>query len=332
MPDRFLNMSKQNTDFFCRRSGVSRVPLLILLLAVVFFLGGCGLAQIAVLSPFSTKNKEYIPKTGDSEDILRAAARYPEAALLSPAFYKVAVPADVAMVLQKADPTQITQSEITDRFSLGSPGLLSPDFGYAVAMAILLPIYKLDTFAVDPLPVALEYSKHPEVICLLAEAGCPMRGSVATYIGHYRASARYLPFDPEMLAMLLRYEPAPENSGFLLTRLLHENDEDLSPEAVKIFLSMTRNLKLSDDRGFVVNAVKSGSLEKLQIILAAGANPNCHYFGEKSALDLAQDAGRQDMVNALLAAGARRNIPPAGPEQQINIPVRVPTPNWGFTP
>ena len=83
--------------YFCSTMRVARVArqaILVAALAGTFFsLGGCGLAQIAVLS---VVKDDILPDTGSREDILRAANADPDMALISPAFYKMASPEDVA--------------------------------------------------------------------------------------------------------------------------------------------------------------------------------------------------------------------------------------------
>jgi hypothetical protein len=224
--------------------------------------------------------------------------------LISPGFYRVAAPVDVEKILLKVTPTEITQRKVTDRFP-GQGGFPS-NFGSSLVKGALLPMFKLETYSVDPMPVALTYSAHPEVIAMLAQAGCPMRDRVMTYLHVWPLESRPLPVSPEILAVLLRYESSPENSSFLLTRLLLTNDTMCPPEALKVFLAMTKNLDMHDDRSFAHSAVKGGSLEKLRLILDAGADPN-YAMHDNTPLELARETGRQDMVKALISAGAGKD-------------------------
>jgi hypothetical protein len=287
--------------YFCSTMRVARQAILVASLAGTFFLlGGCGLAQYAALS---MAEDDIIPDTGSREDILRAATADPDMALISPAFYKMASPEDVASLLRKVDPTQITQNVLTDRVRQERSGF--SNLGSSLAKGILLPVFKLEARPCDPVPVALKYSKYPEVITLLAEAGCSMKGRMAVYLLARPPESRPLPVNPEVLAILLHYEPSPDNASFLLTRLLFENEEIFPVEAVRVFLTRAKNLDMRDDRGFAAMAVKSGSLEKLTLLLAAGVDPNYIFLGTQSPLSLARKLGREDMVKALLAAGAR---------------------------
>lgn len=286
-------------------SGAAPYGVLVAFLAMTLLLGGCGLAQYTILSSVSTESEKYIPKNGSVEDILQAAAKHPEAALTSPAFYAVASPNDVAKALSQTDPTRITEKRVTDR--LPAQGSFPSNFGSSLAQGTLTPAFTLETVSVDPMPVALHFSKYPEVISMLAEAGCHMQGRVRSYLDVWPPKTRNAPVDPEILAVLLRYEPEPENCGFLLTRLLFADDDFFPPEALKVFLAMAKNLDIrGDDRRFAVLAVRSGSLTRLRLLLAAGANPNYRYLdGDPSPLELARQMGRQDMVQALRTAGAR---------------------------
>lgn len=276
-----------------------------MLCLLVILLSSCGLAQFSIYSSLTEDISEHIPKDGTKEEIISAASEYPDAALVSPAFYKIATPDDVETILQKINPTQITQRIVRDKTP--NDHSFPNNFGSDLAKGMLLPMnLELKTISRNPLPVALRWSNYPEVIAMLLDAGCSAKNLVELYLGIFYPYTASTNVNSQMLALLLRYDPSPDNSSYLLYRLLYEKDDVVPIETVKVFLTMAQNVNINDDRQFVVSAVKSGSLEKLNLILAVGADPNYHWNGWPSALDLAQDAKRQDMVNALLAAGVKQ--------------------------
>ena len=303
-----------------RRPGPSGVLRCVLFLALAAALCGCGLGQRAFLSSKATKEAERIPESGSREAIMQAAAEHPDAALLSPAFYRVATPDDVRRVLQYANPTKLTESSVDVRKlstgrsggSGGSGGSGLYDMGYgtllaAVAMGTLLPVYELKSYTVNPVPTALRYSRHPEVIAMLGNAGCAMKGWIPLYLRSYNVN-------PETLAVLLSFDPDPDHTGSILADLVRGEEKYFPAEAVRVFLAKTRQgreeLKKKDgwDHAYASRAVESGSLEKLRIVLEGGA-PLDKPRVRESPVVLAYKAGRQDMVDALLAAGAKDEKP-----------------------
>lgn len=300
-----------------RGFGPSSAAYCVLLLALGVALCGCGLGQRAYLSSRAEKEAERIPETGSRADIMRAAAEHPDAALLSPAFYREATPEDVRRVLQYADPTKLKHSKVDVRKLSGGGGGGGGglhDIGYgtvlaAVAMGTLLPVYETKTYTVNPVPTALRHSRHPEVIAMLGDAGCKMTGWIDFYISRY-ASYKV---NPEILALLLSYEPDPVQSASILHDLVHGGERYFPAEALRVFLAKSRlgRKALKEDdwyHAYAALAVESGSLEKLRIVLEGGASPDKTRLSE-SPIVLAYKAGRRDMVATLLAAGAKDEKP-----------------------
>ncbi|MDL2280069.1 hypothetical protein LJC15_05370 [Desulfovibrio sp. OttesenSCG-928-G11] len=300
-----------------RRSGPSRAAYCVLLLALSAALCGCGLGQRAYLSSRAEKEAERIPETGSRADIMRAAAEHPDAALLSPAFYREATPDDVGRALQVVDPTRLKHSKVEVRKLSGGGGGGGGgwnDIGYgtvlaAVGMGTLLPVYEMKSYTVNPVPTALEHSRHPEVIAMLGNAGCKMTGWIGFYISRYKSYNG----NPETLALLLSYEPDPVQSASILNDIVHGSDRRFPPEALRVFLDKARRGRkvLKEDdwyHAYAAKAVESGSLEKLRMVLEGGASPDEPWLDD-SPIVLAYKAGRQDMVEALLAAGAKDEKP-----------------------
>ncbi len=93
-----------------------------------------------------------------------------------------------------------------------------------------------------------------------------------------------------------------------LSRAIREGDA----AAVRLYLAAGMPATAGEpDRGVLADAVEAGNEEVVRILLAAGASPNGHDYGQTPLLVVASDGAGVGVVRALVEAGA--NVDVQGP-------------------
>lgn len=242
--------------------------------------------------------------TANAEKIMAEARANPEVALYSEAFYRVASPQQVREIIGGRSLKAIRTRSGSYKLSPGPGPAAGVGMVYAYLTGQLVQTWReQDT----PFTHSVAVTPHPEVINVLAAAGCDVRSlhsealALAVRNPNPRVLERVLAYKPDLGAPM--YDKATPLHYLAWTN-------SATDEHLQLLLATKPNLNALDDEGKtpLMRAIWWKRADRARTLMRAGADINAAAENGPTALQIALEVGLYDIARELVAAGAKDKV------------------------